>query len=101
MGEPFIWIIIAVAIAAFAWGAFAYGFLPPPNAKTLLYFQQGAIHMKRGAVKPYAREHVVEILSEAGVTKGFIAITTANRVIFSRTIPANAHQRLRNVLLNQ
>jgi hypothetical protein len=35
---------------------------------------------------PHAREHVTEILSEAGVSKAFIAITSNNRVTSSRQL---------------
>ena len=56
--------------------------------------------MAPGAIFEPTREHVSEILSEAKVSKGFIAITSDNRVKFSKQIPAAVHQRLRNVLLN-
>jgi hypothetical protein len=52
-------------------------------------------------MRSHAREHLTEILSDAQVSRGFIAITPANRIVFSRNIPAAVHQRLRNVLLNQ
>jgi len=41
-----------------------------------------------------------DILQEAQVKSGFIAITSEARVKFSRNIPEAIHQQLRNVLLN-
>ena len=72
-----------------------------PYASTLIRIREGAVHVRRGRVQPYAKEHVVEILREAGVSKGFIAVTSENGVAFSRSIPSTVRQRLRNVLLNQ
>lgn len=91
--------IICLAVAAFA--AVGVGLVPPPNASTLLYVRSGSIRVARGNLRPHAREHVLEILSGAEISAGFIAITAGNRVVFSRRIPATVHQRLRNVLLNQ
>ena len=56
--------------------------------------------MKRGQLRGQIRDDLEEVLSDAGVTSGFIAITDADRVHFSRNIPAALRQRLRNVLLN-
>jgi hypothetical protein len=86
---------------ALAFGPVLFGFVPPPHASTLLHFRSGSVRATRGVLRSYAREHVAEILSEAKVTKAFIAITPGNRVVFSRRIPSAVHQRLRNVLLNQ
>lgn len=95
------WLIAILPVALLAFAAIALGFVPPPHASTLLQVRAGAIRVTRGRILPHAREHVTEILSEAGVAKGFIAILPNNRVAFSRQIPAEVHQRLRNVLLNQ
>ena len=94
------WLIPILCLVAGAFAAVWYGVVPPPYASTLLRVQDGTIRVTKGQVKPFAREHVREILAEAGVARGFIAITN-NRVIFSRHIPAAVRQRLRNVLLNQ
>jgi hypothetical protein len=95
------WLIPILCLAALAFAAVWLGFVPPPHASTLLRIRAGAIRTTRGSLKPHAREHVTEILTGAGVSKGFIAITPGNRVSFSRHIPGAIHQRLRNVLLNQ
>jgi hypothetical protein len=95
------WLIPIVCLAALALAAVWFGFVPPPNASTLLQIRAGAVRTSRGRLKPHAREHVTEILTEASVSRGFIAITPGNRVVFSRTIPNAVHQRLGNVLLNQ
>jgi hypothetical protein len=95
------WIIAALSLAAVAFVAVSLGFVPPPNASTLLHFREGAVRVTRGSIAPHAREHVSEILSGAGVLRGFIGITPSQHVAFSRHIPAEVRQRLRNVLLNQ
>src|SRR5436309_12580157 len=92
-------IILCLAVLAFA--AVSLGFLPPPHATTLVYVRAGELRVARGRLLPYAREHVTEILFEAGVSRGLIALTPGNGVAFSRHIPSALHQRLRNVLLNQ
>ena len=94
------WLIPILCLVAGAFAAVRFGVVPPPHASTLLRVQEGTIRVTKGQLNTLAREHVREILAEAGVTKGFIAITN-NRVTFSRHIPAAIHQRLRNVLLNQ
>jgi hypothetical protein len=88
-------------LVVLVFAAICFGFVPPPHANMLLRIRAGAIRATRGSLKPYAREHVTEILSEARVSSGFIAITPGNHVVFSRQIPTTVHQRLRNVLLNQ
>jgi len=95
------WLVPIAFLVALAFAAVWFGFVPPPNARTLLHIRAGTIRITRGSLRPHAREHVAEILSEAKISRGFIAITSGNRVAFSRRIPATVHQRLRNVLLNQ
>ena len=95
------WLIAILCLAGLAFAAMWLGFIPPPHASTLMQIRGGGIRVTRGTIKPHAREHVTEILSEVGVSRGFIAVTAGNRVYFSRRIPATVHQRLRNVLLNQ
>ena len=89
------------ALLALAFVAVWLGFVPPPHASTLIRIRDGTVHVRRGQVQSQAREHIAEILREADVPNGYIAITPGNSVAFSRRIPAQIHQRLRNVLLNQ
>ena len=95
------WLIPILCLVAVAFAAVRFGVVPPPHASTLLRVQRGTIRVIKGQIRPLAREHLTEILAEAGVAKGFIAIIHPNRVIFSRRVPSAVHQRLRNVLLNQ
>ena len=94
-----LWIIVAVIALAFI--VTQLKVFPPPNANTLVRIRDGDLQVERGNLKPHARESVSRILKESGVTRGFIAITTDRRAVFSRQIPTRVHQRLRNVLLNQ
>lgn len=95
------WLIPILCLVAVAFAAVWFGFVPPPHASTLLRVHEGTIRVAKGQLGSIAREHVTDILAEAGVVRGFVAITHSNRVIFSRQIPAAVHQRLRNVLLNR
>src|SRR4051794_765539 len=94
------WLLIIVAVAIFGLLAVGLGFVPPPNAKTLIRIHNGQLRVTRGQVRAEPREFISEILKQAGVVDGYIAITHYKRAAFSRNIPHNAHQRLRNVLLN-
>lgn len=94
-------ILILICLLGLVLFGITQGFMPPPNASTLIRIRDGAVEVRRGQVRSDTREQIREILSEAGVSKGFIAITPQNWVGFSRHIPLTARQRLRNVLLNQ
>jgi hypothetical protein len=92
------WILLVLGLT----GAACWWWNPPPfDAAMLIRVRSGQLHLARGSLQSHAREHVADILREAGISRGFIAVTSANRVVFSRTIPGHLHQRLRNVLLNQ
>src|SRR5690348_11228049 len=95
------WLLLIISLGLLGWLSVWLGFIPPPHAGTVIKVNKGLLQIKKGRLKPHAREHVTDILSEAQINNGFIAITSANRVFFSRQIPAGYRQRLRNVLLNQ
>ena len=75
--------------------------LTPPGVTTLIRIGNSILELRKGQLCGYAREQVSEQLLEAKVQNGYIAITSGKRVVFSRSIPIELHQRLRNVLLNQ
>lgn len=77
------------------------GFVSPLNSTTLLRISGGKLIIRRGRLQADARNHVSDMLRDAGVCRGFVAITSRNRIVFSRSIPSSLHQRLRNVLINQ
>jgi hypothetical protein len=95
------WLIVILLLAVAGFATYSLGFLPPAGSKTLLRIREGQLLVQRGAVQSYARDHIMDILKEAGVTQGFISVTADKKVVFSRGIPKAAHQRIRNVLLNQ
>jgi hypothetical protein len=76
------------------------GIIPPPHATVLIRVRGEKIWVTRGRMKPQAHEFVSDIIREAAVTNGYIAVTPGRRVFFSWAIPRSVHQRLRNVLLN-
>ena len=92
-----IFIGLAILAVLLVW----LGVLPPPHAVTLIRIRNGVPTVKKGQVRSDALEHVSQILQEAGVAGGFIAMMSDNKLVFSRKVPPEIHQRLRNVLLNQ
>lgn len=94
-----VWIIGGLAFAG--WLVTVLGVMPPPYATTIIRFRDGTIRLTRGEMRPHAKAQVAEVLSEAGVSRCFIALTPGNRVRFSRGVPSAIHQRLRNIILNQ
>jgi hypothetical protein len=95
------WVIIILGLIGAAVLAVWLGLVPPPNAATLIRIRGGQLHLRKGQLRGYAKQHATEILAGAGVSSGFMAITSHNSVVFSRQIPPAIRQRLRNVLLNQ
>jgi hypothetical protein len=81
--------------------AVCFGLLPPPHASTLIRIRGGVLQIRKGQLILHARGRVGDLLTEASVADGFIAVTPGNRVAFSRNIPAAIRQQLRNVILNQ
>ena len=94
------WFLSALAVAALWLLAILLGFIPPPHAKILIRIRNGKIQVTRGQVRAQPREFVSDILQQARVTRGYIAITHYGKASFSRKIPRTVHQRLRTVLLN-
>lgn len=92
--------LIGVSFALY-YSAVWLRYLPPPGVPTLLKIRGTNIDVVRGVLRSHSRDHLKGILSESNVSKGFITMSRANRVTFSRHIPDSVHQRLRNVLLNQ
>ena len=89
--------LVAVAIGAGIW----LEYIPPFGATTYLRIRNGTLIIQRGQVLAHAREAASEILRSRKIMAGFIAITADKRMHFSRQVPAEIRQRLRNVLLNQ
>ena len=94
-------LIVIGALVGLAFLAIWLGYVPPLGTSTLIRIRNGVLVVRHGRVKARAQDHIADILREAGVTHGFIAITRQKRVTFSRRIPPIVHQNLRNVLLNQ
>ena len=95
------WILILLAVLIVASLPFFLRMAPPPIANTLVRIANDRILLRKGVLRPYAKDQTMEILRASGITEGWIAILPGNRVVFSRSIPEVTHQRLRNVLLNQ
>jgi len=94
------WLLLLIAVAGIWFLAMLLGFVAPLNSKILIKIHNNHLHVTRGQLRAQSREFVTDILQQANVTNGFIAITHSKRAAFSRNIPREIQQRLRNVLLN-
>jgi len=94
------WLLTVIAIAAAWLLAVLLDFIPPPHAKILIKIHEGQFKVTRGRLRAQPREFVLDILQQAGITSGHIAVTYYNRAAFSRNFPNGVRQRIRNVLLN-
>ena len=94
-----LWIAGGLALAGSL--AVLLGIVPPPHATTIIRYCNGQVRIGRGQMRSFARDQVSDVLRETTVSKCFIAVTTANRVSFSWSVPSSVHQRLRNIILNQ
>jgi hypothetical protein len=94
------WGEIALITLLSAWVLVRLGILPPPHAALLIRIRGGQLKIARGQLHAQAREFIAGILREAGIAKGFIAMTPGGSILFSPNIPASTRQRIRNVLLN-
>lgn len=75
------------------------GNLPPDNCSTMIRIKNGRCAVTKGVIDSTARRQVAELVEEAGIRSGFIAVA-GGRVRFSPSIPGELHQRFRNVVLN-
>jgi hypothetical protein len=75
-------------------------YLPPLGTKSLLRIRNGAVFLSGEPLTRQTLLAVAELIHQAGVRSGFIAIMPERRVKFSHQIPKHTHQQLRNVLLN-
>ena len=66
----------------------------------VLVIRAGKVSLAKGRLPPSATRELQVILSEAAVTSGTIHSDGAGRFHFSRGIPVESHQQLRNVLVS-
>lgn len=82
------------------WLLVGIGLLPSPFSRTTVRIRNGQIRIAGADLPPRARQHVADVVREAGLPAGFITLSGDRRVTFSRSIPEGMRQRLRNILLN-
>jgi hypothetical protein len=95
------WPAIIVGAVAFGFALVWLGFVPPPHAAILIRIRAGRAQLTKGRLRSDVVASVSHILEDARMSRGFIAITSQNRVMFSANVPPGVRQRLRNVLLNR
>jgi hypothetical protein len=74
--------------------------MPAAETKSLIRIRNGECVLSGEPLTRATLATVTDLLHQAGVQRGFIAIMPERRVKFSRQIPRQIHQQLRNVLLN-
>jgi hypothetical protein len=94
------WLLLLLGVVTAWLIAIQLGVIPPLTAHTLIQVRKGAVRVRRGRLSARTVQYVSDILGEHGVSHGYVAITHGRRVSFSRMIPPEIHQQLRNVLLN-
>lgn len=99
--KPLVAIIILIVAAVLMWRAINWflGTLPPDNCSTMIRIKDGRCAVSKGVIDSTARRQIAELVEEAGIRSGFIAVA-GGRVRFSTSIPGELHQRFRNVILN-
>lgn len=95
------WLPAIVCLVLALLGAIEFRFFPPPWASVILTIRQGTVRLKKGRLPQQLQERVSEILAEEKISHGFVAVTSRQRILFSRRIPAATQQRVRNVLVNR
>ena len=99
-GGALLFLLLVVAAVVVFGLPIGLGIVPPWNATTVIRIRAGKVVLKRGQLRGPVRDDVEEVVAGAGLTSGFIALTSESRACFSRNVPEATRQRLRNVLLN-
>lgn len=94
------WPALIIVAGVLGWAGCWWLDRPPLHFKTLIKIHNGACFYLGEPLPRHVQLSALEVLHEAGVKTGFIAIIAEARIKFSRNIPLALHQRLRNVLLN-
>jgi hypothetical protein len=95
------WPALIVGIITLGAAAILLGLIPPPNAPIRIRIRAGRAELSKGRVRSDVLAAASDVLADGRVNRGFIAITSRDRVMFSANIPSAIRQRLRNVLLNR
>lgn len=67
-------------------------------ATTVIEFRDGQCFLKKGKCLQWQLDAIATLLASHGCLRGAIYLDSIRTVSFSSTIPANAQQRLRNIL---
>jgi hypothetical protein len=88
-------------VAVVCWGLLVLlGVLPSPFSRTTIRIRNGGIRISGADLPARARDHVADVIREAGLRSGFIVLSRHRQVVFSLGFPEALRQRLRNILLN-
>ena len=93
-------LILATSIVLLLWALVALGIVASPFSRTVIRIRRGEIRVDGADPGARAKEHVADVIRDAMVMRGFIAISSRREVTFSRGVPPEVRQRVRNIRLN-
>ena len=68
--------------------------------ETYIAIDDGALYLRKGFVPRHAMTVLADLLRDAGISQGYIAVSPDRRVAVSWHVPPALHQKIRNVLLS-
>ena len=71
------------------------------GGETYILIDDGTLRLRKGWVPPRALSALADLLRDAGVSRGHIALSPDRRVSVSWHVPPALHQQIRNVLLSE
>ena len=96
--SPWVVSLLLLGVGVLLWRFFSNR--GPAGAVVEIRIRSGKCRLSSGSLRPGMLTDVAELVSEARVATGSVWVAKDRRVHFSSSIPAEFHQRLRNVLLN-
>jgi hypothetical protein len=94
---PFL-LLIPLAIVAGAFLGYLLSDNPPVHSKWALLISDGEITSEGGTIAEWKLSAVRETISPFTIDAGFIACDSDNRIVFSKSIPEEIRQKLRNIV---
>jgi len=97
MPPPLVGLLMLIGLLAIWY----FELVVPLGATTHIRICGDSLRVLRGSVRSHVQTALTDILRSAGVTRGFICVTDKRRIVFSRNIPAEIRQQIRNLLASQ
>ena len=92
-------VVFVGLILLICFAAIELGLVASPFSRVKIVVSSGRVELAKGSIGPRARELATDIVRSSRVGSGFITVSSRGKVRFSRNIPHDIRQQLRNVLL--